>query len=266
MRTTPDELVEVARAIIGVQRDHGNRTNRKRARLKYLLDELGVDWFRGEVEAALGRPLAPYRDVEVTGFHDHLGWHDQGDGRWFRGVWIESGRIHDEGELRLRTGLRRVVRELAERYGVDMAGDCHRLVMGWDEVRTLAADPLVTIGAHTKGHFAVAKLSDERAYDEMVGSADRLEQELGQRPAHFSFPYGDPGSAGPRDFALAKQTGFKTAVTTRRGVLFAAHRRYLTALPRVSLAGDYQSLTYTALYLSGAPFALSNRFREVSAA
>jgi sulfite reductase (ferredoxin) len=112
----PDELVEVARAIIGVQRDWGNRTNRKRARLKYLLDEQGVDWFRGQVEAALGRPLASYRDVEVTGFHDHLGWHDQGDGRWFRGVWIESGRIRDEGDLRLRTGLRRVVRE----FGLDV--------------------------------------------------------------------------------------------------------------------------------------------------
>ena len=65
---SPEELLEVARAIIGVQRDHGNRTNRKRARLKYLLDEQGVDWFRGEVEAALGRPLAPYREVEVTGY------------------------------------------------------------------------------------------------------------------------------------------------------------------------------------------------------
>lgn len=161
---------------------------------------------------------------------------------------------------------RRVVRELAERYGVDMAGDCHKQVMGWDEVRTLAADPLVTIGAHTKGHFAVAKLSDERAYDEMVGGADRLERELGQRPAHFSFPYGDPGSAGPRDFALARQAGFKTAVTTRKGMLFDEHRRHLTALPRVSLSGEYQSLTYTALYLSGAPFALWNRFQHIDAA
>jgi sulfite reductase (ferredoxin) len=108
---TPDELIDVARAIIAVQRDHGNRTNRKRARLKYLLDEQGVDWFRGEVEAVLGRTLAPYRDVEVTGFHDHLGWHDQGDGRWFRGVWIESGRVRDEGTFRLRTALRRIVEE-----------------------------------------------------------------------------------------------------------------------------------------------------------
>jgi len=161
---------------------------------------------------------------------------------------------------------RRVVRVLAERHEVDMAADCHKLVMGWDEVRTLAADPLVTIGAHTKGHFALAKLSDERAYDEMVGGADRLERELGSRPVHFSFPYGDPGSAGPRDFALARQAGFKTAVTTRMGMMFGEHSRHLTALPRVPLSGEYQSLTYTALYLSGAPFALWNGFQHVDAA
>lgn len=161
---------------------------------------------------------------------------------------------------------RRVVRVLAERYEVDMAADCARLVMTWDELRTLAADPLVTIGAHTKSHFAIAKLSDERALDEMVGSANQLEHELGTRPVHFAFPYGDPATAGPRDFALARQAGFKTAVTTRKGMLFPAHRRYLTALPRVSLNGEYQSLTFTALYLSGAPFALWNRFQQINAA
>lgn len=161
---------------------------------------------------------------------------------------------------------RRVVRILAERYDVDMTAMCRDLILGWDEIRSLASDPLVTIGAHTKGHYAVAKLSTERARDEMGGSADRLEQELGLRPLHFSFPYGDATSAGPRDFALAREQGFKTAVTTRKGVLFPDHQPYLTALPRVSLNGDYQSLTYTALYLSGAPFALYNRFRAVNAA
>jgi peptidoglycan/xylan/chitin deacetylase (PgdA/CDA1 family) len=161
---------------------------------------------------------------------------------------------------------RRVVRGLADRYDVDMAADCKRLVMNWDELRGYASDPLVTIGAHTKGHFAIAKLSEERALEEMAGSADRIEKELGKRPMHFSFPYGDPGSAGPRDFALARQAGFKTAVTTRKGMVFPAHRRHLTALPRVSLNGDFQSLTYTALYLSGAPFALWNRFQQVDAA
>ncbi len=161
---------------------------------------------------------------------------------------------------------RRVVRELAERHDIDMAADCTRLIMNWDEIRTMAADPLVTIGAHTKGHFAVAKLSEAKALEEMTGSADRIERELGVRPAHFAFPYGGEEEAGPRDFALARQAGFKTAVTTRKGMLFPDHRRHLTALPRVSLNGDYQSLTYTAVFLSGAPFALSNRFRQVNAA
>ncbi|MGZ5863124.1 MAG: polysaccharide deacetylase family protein, partial [Methyloceanibacter sp.] len=116
-----------------------------------------------------------------------------------------------------------------------------------------AADPLVTIGAHTKGHYAIAKLSPEKAREELEGSADRLENELGMRPAHFSFPFGDVSSA-------------RAAVTTRKGVLFPAHRRYATALPRVSLNDEYQSLTYTQLYLSGAPFALVNHFQQVDAA
>jgi len=161
---------------------------------------------------------------------------------------------------------RRATRALAERYGVDLGAECREEVMTWDEIRTMASDPLVTIGAHTKDHFAVAKLPEREAMEEMAGSADRIEQEIRQRPVHFAYPYGDPGSAGPRDFALAARAGFKTAVTTRKGMLFPDHRDYLTALPRVSLNGDYQSLTYTALYLSGAPFALWNRFQQVNAA
>jgi peptidoglycan/xylan/chitin deacetylase (PgdA/CDA1 family) len=182
----------------------------------------------------------------------------------------EKWRSHEQIYWWLRTvdeaTQRQIVRTLADRYDIDMAADCRRLIMDWDEIRTMAADPLVTVGAHTKGHFAISKLSASRALEEMRGSADRIEQELGTRPLHFAFPYGDPGSAGPRDFALAREAGFKTAVTTRKGMLFPAHRPHLTALPRVSLNGDYQSLTYTALYLSGAPFALWNRFQQVSAA
>ncbi|MGH6736235.1 MAG: polysaccharide deacetylase family protein [Methyloceanibacter sp.] len=171
--------------------------------------------------------------------------------------WLRS--IDEESQ-------RRVVRALAEAYGVDLSAECREQVMNWDEIRTMTDDPLVTIGAHTEGHYAIAKLPERQAMDEMAGSADRIEAELGKRPVHFAFPYGDPGSAGPRDFALAAEAGFKTAVTTRKGMLFPDHRQHLTALPRVSLNGDYQSLTYTALYLSGAPFALWNRFQQVNAA
>lgn len=161
---------------------------------------------------------------------------------------------------------RRAMRAIAEDYGIDLDAECRKEVMTWDEIQQMAADPLVTIGAHTKDHYAIAKLSEPEAIEQMVGSADRLEQELGVRPVHFAYPYGDPGSAGPRDFALAQEAGFKTAVTTRKGMVFADHKDHLTALPRVSLNGDYQSLIYTAVYLSGAPFAIWNGFQQVNAA
>lgn len=158
------------------------------------------------------------------------------------------------------------IRELAARYGVDMETTCRELIMTWDEIRQLASEPLVTIGAHTVAHFAVARLPEDRARNEMTLGADRIAKELGRRPDHLSFPYGDPGSAGPRDFQLAAELGFKTAVTTRKGLLFEEHACHLTALPRVSLNGGYQSEIFTRLYLSGAPFALWNRFRKVDAA
>ncbi|MQA90300.1 MAG: NADPH-dependent assimilatory sulfite reductase hemoprotein subunit [Gemmatimonas sp.] len=105
----PHEVVEVAKAAIAVQRDYGNRQKRTRARLKYLIAERGVDWFRSEVEALLGRELLPWVPVDVHGIEDHLGWHEQGNGRWFLGVFVENGRIKDLGSLRLRTALRTLV-------------------------------------------------------------------------------------------------------------------------------------------------------------
>lgn len=112
--TEPDDLMDTLKAIIAVQRDNGNREDRRRARLKYLLDERGDDWFREQVEVELGRPLAPYRrEVVLTAFEDHLGWHDQRDGRWFRGIWVENGRIRDQDDHRLRTALRTIVQRFA---------------------------------------------------------------------------------------------------------------------------------------------------------
>ena len=162
--------------------------------------------------------------------------------------------------------MRAKVRALADRYGIDLSQECRDLIMTWDEIRDFAADPLVTIGAHTKDHFALAKLPEDEARAQILGSADRLQTELGTRPIHLAYPYGDPGSAGPREFALASRAGFRTAVTTRKGMLFRAHKDHLTALPRVSLNGEFQDLSYTALYLTGAPFAIWNGFQQVDAA
>jgi sulfite reductase (ferredoxin) len=103
------DVIAVAEAVVKVQRDHGNRSDRRHARLKYLLDRQGLDWFRGEVEREVGRPVDPPAPVEVSDIEDHLGWHAQGVRRSFLGVFIENGRISDGADRQLRTGLRRVV-------------------------------------------------------------------------------------------------------------------------------------------------------------
>ncbi|QCK87200.1 polysaccharide deacetylase [Phreatobacter aquaticus] len=164
------------------------------------------------------------------------------------------------------TELRAYVRDLAARHGLDFRDTCRRLCMTWDEVRALASDPLVTIGAHTVNHYMLAKFDCDTARAEMLGSKDRITSELGREVSHFAYPVGDPTSAGPRDFQMAAECGFRSAVTTRPGLIFPEHRDHLTALPRVSLNGEFQSLRYLDVLLSGAPFAFFNRFRRVNAA
>ena len=162
--------------------------------------------------------------------------------------------------------MREVVRDLCDRYSVDMTAFCDDLCMTWPEIAELAADPLVTIGAHTVNHVRLRKVSDEAAASEMKNGATIIEAALGMRPWHLSYPVGDATSAGPREFALAAELGFKTAVTTRPGVLFPEHREHLTALPRLGLNGEYQRLRHVSVLLSGAATGLHNRFRRVDAA
>ncbi len=105
----PEALVETFLAIIGIQRDHGERKDRGRARLKYLVDQWGLERFRGELERRLGRRLAPPRPLRWERTGDHLGWHAQHDGRWYLGVWVENGRLRDLGVQRTKSGLRALV-------------------------------------------------------------------------------------------------------------------------------------------------------------
>jgi sulfite reductase (ferredoxin) len=102
-------VVSAAEAVLRLFRDHGNRADRKRARIKYLVHEWGVEKFREVLAGYLGGTPLPPKPVEVSGYDLHLGWHDQGDGRWYYGLSVENGRVKDEGSRRLRSGLRAVV-------------------------------------------------------------------------------------------------------------------------------------------------------------
>jgi peptidoglycan/xylan/chitin deacetylase (PgdA/CDA1 family) len=111
----------------------------------------------------------------------------------------------------------------------------------------------------------LAKHDEAAARAEIGGSRALIEARLGLSPRHFAYPVGDPGSAGPREFRLAREAGFATAVTTRPGHLFAEHRAHLHALPRVSVNGLFQTDAALRALLSGVPFLAWNRGRRVNA-
>jgi peptidoglycan/xylan/chitin deacetylase (PgdA/CDA1 family) len=177
------------------------------------------------------------------------------------------GRMHDwlrslPGEKEMQAA----ISALCVRHGVDEAGIARELCMSWDELRGFAEDPLVTIGAHTISHCNLARQSETIASFELATSRARIEQALQRPVAHLAYPYGDRIAAGQREFALARSIGFKTAVTTRPGMLFAESADHMTALQRVSLNGNYQERRLLPVLTSGAATAVWNGFRRIDAA
>lgn len=105
------QIQDVVETIVKIQRDFGDRTNRKHARMKYLVQEQGLPWFRNELEQRLGYQLEDPRQIIWQGADDHLGWHEQGDGHWYLGLFVENGRVKDTPTVRLRSGLRHVIEQ-----------------------------------------------------------------------------------------------------------------------------------------------------------
>ncbi|QDT37738.1 NADPH-dependent assimilatory sulfite reductase hemoprotein subunit [Stratiformator vulcanicus] len=114
---TPDQVMQVATAVVKVQRDHGNRADRKQARMKYLIAKQGLEWFKAKVEEHFGASLPEPHPADVTDAPDHMGWNEQGDGNWFLGLNIENGRVADfENGPKWKTALR----ELLQTYGMEI--------------------------------------------------------------------------------------------------------------------------------------------------
>lgn len=157
-----------------------------------------------------------------------------------------------------------ILREIGKDAGVDIETMQRGRLLSWDDIRSLAAHPLVTIGAHTVSHHNLARLSEEEARREIREAARIIESELGAAPRHMSYPYGYPSAVGKREVALAKEAGFVSAVTTRHGVLHGSHAQHLTALPRISINGRYQRLNHVRTMLSGITTPLANGGRIVA--
>ena len=99
---TPDKLVDVAKAVLTIHRDFGDRTDRKHARLKYVVAERGVKFMQDEVNARAGITLAPAKPCKFTTTADLLGWHKATDGKWFLGMFVETGRVKNNQKIALR--------------------------------------------------------------------------------------------------------------------------------------------------------------------
>jgi sulfite reductase (ferredoxin) len=108
-----DDVYDLIKAIVATQRDYGDRVNRRHARMKYLLNDWGVDKFRETVEGYFGKKIAPYKPLPAFKYEDYLGWNEQGDGKLFLGISIENGRVKDEGNFRLKTALREITQQFS---------------------------------------------------------------------------------------------------------------------------------------------------------
>ena len=212
-------------------------------------------WQNLEAALSAGRPLTVTRDGAARQFE--CGSPAQQKQAWRQLYWWLRGIDEDRA--------RAIVRDLCAQAGIDQSRSS-RDFMTVNEVKTLADDPLCTIGAHTVNHYSLAKLDDARCFDEIAAGKRRLEEMLGCPVRHFSYPYGSAIDCGKREFAMAAKAEFETAVTTRKGLLFPSHRERLMQLPRLSLNGDFQDLNMLAVLLSGAPFALLNGIRQMAPA
>ncbi len=105
------DVYDLMKAIVATQRDYGDRSNRRHARMKYLIHDWGVAKFRTQVEQYFGKPLEEFKPLPTWKYQDFLGWYEQGDGKLFLGISVENGRVKDEGSFQLKSALRKLVEQ-----------------------------------------------------------------------------------------------------------------------------------------------------------
>lgn len=202
---------------------------------------------------------------DVLRIAPHITLGMKGEGRHFPlGTTAEKEAAYHEIYWWLRSIpeelARTVVAELAEAYSIDTRASHADLFMSWDGLRELGQDPLATIGAHTKSHFALGKLPEADMRAEIVA---RVERELARPCRHFSYPYGCARSAGPREFRVTKELGLLTAVNLAEG---PAPPRSCAGADSLAAAVAQRRFSghYVKALLSGIPFALMHALQRIS--
>jgi peptidoglycan/xylan/chitin deacetylase (PgdA/CDA1 family) len=156
------------------------------------------------------------------------------------------------------------IKQFAFDHQFDWLSQCRKAAMTWDDIRSMNAEPLATIGAHTLNHYNLLKLPEADARREIIESKLRIETELGQPVEHFAYPYGNTDAASPREFAICQSAGFKTAVTTRLGNIFPQHNNHIFGLPRIMVSGRFQKKRYIQTLMSGLPAFAANKLHRLN--
>lgn len=144
-----------------------------------------------------------------------------------------------------------LLRTLGETAGIDPTAVTRKLCMTWEELRVFASDPLVTIGAHTAGHHSLNRLSEAEIAVEVETARCELAAQIGCEVRHFAYPFGGPNAVDEREFALVRQSGFATMLTTRAGNLTRNHATQTDRLPRLTISGNYPVLKALRMAESG---------------
>ncbi|WP_372775495.1 NADPH-dependent assimilatory sulfite reductase hemoprotein subunit [Mangrovibacterium sp.] len=134
---TPDQAVDVAEKVLLVQKDNGNRQNRKQARLKYTIDRNGLDWFKTELNKYLGYDLQEARSYHFTRNGDRYGWVKGKNGKWSLNLFIEGGRVKDTEGLKLKTALREVAEQVDAQF--ILTGNQNLIIANTNEKEKVAA-------------------------------------------------------------------------------------------------------------------------------
>ncbi len=158
--------------------------------------------------------------------------------------------------------LKTLAEQVFEKHRIDPYEKVKELSMSWDQIRQLAADPLVTIGTHTVNHLLLKELPSESVREEIFLGRTRLEEMLGREIEHFAFPFGGANAAGDREFKLVREAKFKTGVTTRLANIFPQHRQHLECLPRIDM-GLFSNIARLRTALDGWVPARMNHFKRV---
>jgi peptidoglycan/xylan/chitin deacetylase (PgdA/CDA1 family) len=174
------------------------------------------------------------------------------------------GFLQAESFLRHHRDALPEARTLFRKNGIDCATFVHREALTTSGVRELSRHPLVTIGAHGVTHEHLAGLPAQEVLQEMTESRKFLEEITGKPVEHFAYPFGQERACGEREARLARTAGFRTAVTTRRGALFARHLDHLHALPREPLSVE-DTVSSVGCKMHGVYRAVHSRWGEPAA-